>query len=139
MHEILFTFARRCVFYFVKFESVSCSIFFVQPMKWIVFIWAVYLLSLSVVPCSDAYNNCNPSSPPSAATANTEHHHDNDTDDTCTPFCHCACCSISIVLVQKMIPLVANTSFLFQLPAKTPINTAFLSRYDSRIWQPPRA
>lgn len=97
---------------------------------------AIYILVLSAVPCSDAHNDCNDSK------AKTElaqdHEHQQDHDDTCSPFCTCACCGVSIINMN-FTPLQVKTNIVFALVQKVTIcNSSLISNFFGSIWQPPK-
>lgn len=105
-------------------------------MRWSVIIWSVYLLGLSLVPCSDTFNRCEENVP--VAQDVQDHDHSGDTDDRCSPFCYCACCSISLNIYHF-------NSFTVQEPFISFLEEKALWTYsDSRssyfgsIWQPPK-
>lgn len=108
-------------------------------MYWLKVIWAIYLVVLSFVPCSDAVNRCADSAGTHKITLATEHDHQEDSDDNCTPFCHCTCCSISITLTDtRLVPLFERILPDF-ITKKVYIKDHFLpSDYFGNIWQPPR-
>lgn len=112
-------------------------------MKWLTVIWAIFVLALNLVPCSDAYNSCNVTVS-SGHTAQkdeqaTAHAHDTDHDDTCSPFCTCACCGMSFTDLCIKIPTTTpdrnNTYFQKKFVVR---NIAFQSSFFGNIWQPPR-
>ena len=111
-------------------------------MKISTYIFTFYMLTLSLVPCGDGgggivelIKHLN----------GIEHHHVSDHqqhskgcgDDTCTPFCVCNCCSMTI-----NVPTIAN---LTEVPLKFISGTTlaynsnfYPSGYLSSIWQPPK-
>lgn len=95
-----------------------------------------YILALSVVPCSDMYNECNNSK---SKTEHTQsHNHNQDKDDSCTPFCNCTCC-ISGVTVFTPNQLTAEILDDFILTKESLLyNSTFTSNFYGNIWQPPK-
>lgn len=105
-------------------------------MKFFTVIFSIYILALSVMPCSDAYNDCKDNT--EFADNSQSHNHKSDTNDFCSPFCTCTCCSVSAnpnfapfsIEVKK---LVAVSKLSFQ-------NREFFlaSNFYGNIWQPPK-
>lgn len=105
-------------------------------MKWISKILLVYIVALLAVPCSDVYNSC-------AVTSNSQfqeasHSHNEDSDDHCTPFCQCACCSVSVVKVQFKLPDFNIPPQIFTAKKVAIRDCQFISRYSGNIWEPPK-
>jgi hypothetical protein len=69
-------------------------------MKTFSFIFALYILSLAVMPCKDFHPVLNEA--PHATEYHAEHEpndthdHNEDSDNHCSPFCICTCCHTSI-------------------------------------------
>ena len=100
------------------------------------------MLALSLVPCGDGGGGI-------VELANhffeIEHQHVSDHnqhskgcgDDTCSPFCVCACCSISvnaptnINFTDKYIALFSQNLLSYK-------SDFYPSNFSSSIWQPPR-
>ena len=99
-------------------------------MKFFAYFMALYILVLSVVPCSDVHNNCNDKKATTELTQN--HDHQQDQDDNCSPFCTCACCSANVIALD-----FKPTQFSFS--QKVAIrNFSFISNFYGNIWQPPK-
>lgn len=97
---------------------------------------AIYILVLSAVPCSDAHNDCNDSKVKTELTK--DHDHQEDHDDNCSPFCTCACCSVSAITMD-FSPYQVKTNFVFASVQKVSIrNSSFVSNFFGNIWQPPK-
>ncbi len=102
-------------------------------MKYLTVIFAIYLLGLTLVPCTDAI---------SETEADLEHiiavdddHHE-DTLDLCTPFCHCQCCQVHIVMYNTTIFNVLNSD----ISTKISIYKENIGiDYKDPLFQPPRA
>lgn len=105
-------------------------------MKFFTVIFSIYILALSVLPCSDAYNDCNSNT---ALTENSQNHdHNTDLNDICSPFCTCTCCSISAnpkftPFSIKIAKVVAVS--LLKFPNR---EFSFASNFYGNIWQPPK-
>ncbi|MEZ5055222.1 MAG: DUF6660 family protein [Chitinophagales bacterium] len=102
-------------------------------MKYLVFIFSIYVLALSVVPCSDIKNECF-----NQKATEKQHHHNQDADDNCTPFCTCTCC-INGVTIANPQHLVTDNFYTSTTIEKIPtFNTQFISSFEGNIWQPPK-
>lgn len=98
---------------------------------------AVYLVALSLLPCSDADDHCR-DTPAGVEQADGPHDHAGDTGDGCSPLCSCGCCSISIIWFEYSSPgicplLQQYTSKKVAMPADF-----IVSNYYGNIWQPPK-
>ena len=104
------------------------------PMKFLGFIFAVYLLTLSCLPCGDM-NECNDKAAQTIS-ATTDHQQHKHSKEACTPFCSCSCCAASGFYVSFS---KTQSPKLFQQSEKYPShNISFLSQEFSSIWQPPK-
>jgi len=105
-------------------------------MKWLLVIWSVYLLGLSLFPCSDRTNGCEDDI---AITLPAENHnHSEDTDDGCSPFCHCSCCSISLTVYNFGAFTLTSPLAEFKEEGVYRPYSNFYSSYQGTIWQPPK-
>jgi hypothetical protein len=105
-------------------------------MKIFAFFMAIYILVLSVVPCSDIHNACNKENSKTELSQN--HDHQQDQDDNCTPFCTCTCCSASFVSVD-FTPFQLTKPTEFTISQKITIrNFSLISNFYGNIWQPPK-
>lgn len=112
-------------------------------MRLFTLIFSIYLLAVSLLPCSDAYNECNNKTATArvqaAFTDTQEHNHKSDHNDLCGPFCTCACCGTILTAVTGF------SVFAFHSPQpqvsedpKFPIwNVDVDSDYLGSIWRPP--
>lgn len=106
-------------------------------MKSLSIILVVVLTALFVLPCTDGNNNCLTSS--DSRSSQMDHSHDQDSRDTCSPFCLCSCCGISMNSFQ-----FTTGEFYTLIPVpiakKTVIRDVFFtSNYLGSIWQPPKS
>jgi hypothetical protein len=106
------------------------------PVKWLMLLFAAYLLLLPCVPCSDT-DECGEET--AAAMVGLVDHNDHPhPEDACNPFCNCACCGqigYSFGTVIKEMP------FLRWENGPRPdyyTNAALPTDYWGNIWQPPR-
>ncbi len=107
-------------------------------MKFLTYLFSLYILALSIMPCSDLQNECSELNTKSSH--NQKHDHQTDHEDSCSPFCTCSCCGMVIAFNFE------NTSFrikalrLFPQNRKEVIikNSIFYSNFYGSIWQPPK-
>jgi hypothetical protein len=101
-------------------------------VKKIFFLFGLYLLFLSALPCGDR-EDC--SEAPVAGKSTRDHDHDED-EEHCPPFCVCFCCGFTIEHQQK-----ATASKTPATPFKH-LSAAIPARYpqgiNAAVWQPPR-
>ena len=105
-------------------------------MKFFAYIFSIYILALSVMPCSDASNDCR--SKTEVAERADAHSHKNDTNDICSPFCTCTCCSVSAN--PKFTPFSIKIAKLVVVSKLTFPNRefSFVSNFYGNIWRPPK-
>src|SRR5690348_13758934 len=97
--------------------------------------FALYILFLSVFPCSDR-NSCADEKMNGITVVETgTHNHSSSEQDFCSPFCNCACCAVS---VQVTIGNVLLPSFSHNTKALIPYQEKSLLNSPHSIWQPPR-
>ena len=96
-------------------------------MKWIPFILCIYILALSIIPCTDGTTD--------ACKEKIEHHdHSEDEDDGCTPFCVCSCCGSLFTFSD----IVSYFSFNSKISEKIDsYSSHYFSSYLEEIWHPP--
>ena len=103
-------------------------------MKIFVHIVCIYVLYLVSLPCvdgvSDVCTRKTEQSPKPADGHENQHHH------TCSPFCVCSCCNVTVVITKYLVQ--KKPSRLTQ-PAFIPFYEKITSVYYSNIWQPPKA
>lgn len=102
-------------------------------MKFLATTLALFILSLSALPCDDvSFENQN--SETMSEVVNLDNH---SHSDLCSPFCMCSCCSVSITEPLKHIEYVVYA----EIPSKevaTFYNTSFSNNYYSKIYLPPQ-
>jgi len=105
-------------------------IFALAMKQWFVYIFSLYILILTVIPCVDGQSN---HIEVNGVHQTTSHH--SDEADHCSPLCTCQCCATSIVFADK--PCQSE-----RLPQMAEIVSYFVSHYQSsdckNIWQPPQ-
>lgn len=105
-------------------------------MRWILTIWTFYLMVLTSLPCSDAKNQCE-DTVPKIETAQS-HDHNKDSHDSCSPFCYCSCCSVSIVSYDFKPFEIRQPKVAFLSEKITLRDCSLISYYYGNIWQPPK-
>lgn len=98
---------------------------------------SVYVLLLSVLPCTDVGLPIRDSNQPTQVTAD---HHTHDTDrpvgDQCSPFCSCTCCgTVGVQSPVFAFDFAEPQPVAHSVPTLTP---AFLPSVALSTWQPPQ-
>ncbi|QBQ42011.1 DUF6660 family protein [Sphingobacterium psychroaquaticum] len=111
-------------------------------MKWLSTILLVYVLALTLMPCTD-----NDLVPPSqmAATSLVQHNHQAEKtgshdhkQDSCSPFCSCSCCGITLSTIYFQTIHVEKPFTTFLPMEITREKFPLISNILENIWQPPR-
>jgi hypothetical protein len=102
-------------------------------MKALALIMAIYMLGLSIIPCSDA--NAKTSTQQNKPAQQHEHE---DHEDGCSPFCICSCCNNIVYISTTSLTTIIATQQYFKKPNTKIENTAIANTYLSNIWQPPK-
>ena len=99
-------------------------------MKLLTLLLALYMLTLSCVPCI-CEDNC--------ADEKTEHATaaDKPDADNCTPFCSCACCHSVVVSLKPVLSAKKLPEFCSKLSFDS-TDQDFTSYNSHNIWQPPK-
>ncbi len=109
---------------------------YVCAVRVIRFLFAMYLIALSVYPCSDKETCADELKTSSLAVNVADHNHSDNEMDYCTPFCICACCAAQIQLNQlsevSLSNPIHNTQVVTLYFEKPLLNNA------KSIWQPPK-
>ena len=103
-------------------------------MKFLATILALFILSLSALPCDDVSYNNQQSETVSEIVNLDNHSH----SDLCSPFCMCSCCSISVTEPVKHIEYVLNVEKPSNV-VPTFYTSSFSNNYYSKIYLPPQA
>lgn len=118
--------------------QVLCTQFLIplfELMRLFAFILSLYILALSLVPCSDNVAHFNDHIAVGQSTDHHDHDHSDHSNDTCTPFCSCACCGTIFTMPASQ----------FINPSKLSIPTDYFFHYsftysfdfNEGIWEPP--
>ena len=96
-------------------------------MKWTPFILCLYILALSVTPCTDGSND--------ACKEKVEHHdHSEDEDDGCTPFCSCSCCGSLFTFSDVERYFKSSTDISERIEF---YSSHYFGSFLEEIWHPP--
>jgi len=95
----------------------------------------IILTALFLQPCSDSKNCCQDSD---ARTYQENHNHAQDNDDSCSPFCQCICCNISVVTFYSNFPKLISPTQILVTKIVVTKDVSFVSKYQENIWQPPK-
>ena len=105
-------------------------------MKFLTLIFSFYLLALSIVPCSDAFNSGQTNK--ETITFSASHDHPTDTADFCSSFCICNCCTSPVIskshasyLAIPAIKILPEQKFVLR-------KLSFISVYTGNVWHPPQ-
>ncbi|TNE82424.1 MAG: hypothetical protein EP332_00680 [Bacteroidetes bacterium] len=102
-------------------------------MKFITGIFAIYLMLLAIVPCTDTHSDLGHEDETSWHITDQDQH--NHGDESCSPFCTCQCCSVHVTFSHFNGPVVlqlAMEDVLFPAAIGTP------EKADVPFWQPPK-
>lgn len=102
-------------------------------MKFIIGLFALYLLTLAMVPCTDTHSKSVPEDELSWHVSDQDQH--NHGDETCSPFCTCQCCSVHVTFSELPSPLVfrvAMEDVVHPQAIGTPLQA------EVPFWQPPK-
>lgn len=108
---------------------------FASVMKFFSLILSIYILALSLVPCTDGVVNevCG-SEKIELSDSGHSHEHSNHSDD-CTPFCTCTCCGSIVTIPPSQYfwspTIIVCSSYLF------PYSLNYSFDYVEGTWHPP--
>lgn len=94
---------------------------------------SIYILFLVSVPCVDDIRGCEQLNTKTEL-MHTAHHHDTQ-HDSCSPFCVCSCCNVTIVLTHNVFEAQPLSTVEFKV---IPFYQESISCYFNHIWQPPK-
>ena len=96
---------------------------------------SIYLLLLSLAPCTDGISITDSSSSYSSEGIDKHEDHSHNEEDNCTPFCSCFCCGTTVVFTTsfevKMIDIYSTNTYGFHYFFDYSFD------YKEEIWQPP--
>ena len=103
---------------------------FLQPMKWMGYILAFYVIMLATVPCC-AVDNC-----PEEKTGKTTNHQPGDEDcGNCSPFFNCEGCATATIAFE---PLAIGIAPIKEVVVYTNYLQTSLPTVNYDFWQPPQ-
>ncbi|MCE7991310.1 MAG: hypothetical protein HEP71_04990 [Roseivirga sp.] len=95
-------------------------------------IFAIVILLLSMSPCADAWSD-DDCQEHTHITQSTDGEHPEG--DTCTPFCSCACCRVSVQQVDD----ISEPKDIVRNSHRPTNDLGRITNPPFKIWQPPRA
>ncbi len=117
-------------------------------MRLVTFILALYIFGLNAVPCTDnisseaivenSHGHSHAEEVASSCDSHTHNHHEHDGEcqDTCSPFCSCDCCGVTVVLFDNTLPFQEIAQYFS--PDNTPYVQTQSFEFASRVFQPPK-
>lgn len=101
-------------------------------MKIIAYILSIFILTLTLKPCSDGFNE-------HVEVDKTElnHDHSKDKDDSCPSTCICDCCGASITY-EEIKQFKINTTSKISTKVEIMYQSKYIFDFFSNIWQPPQ-
>ncbi|MBA8986866.1 DUF6660 family protein [Sphingobacterium cellulitidis] len=108
-------------------------------MKFISSILMIYVLVLTLIPCSDHIGEIHTHDHNKVSHQNHEKEDTNGTEDSCTPFCTCSCCGISLTAASFHIFQLENPAESFNHTELQEKEYPLVTKYQENIWQPPQA
>lgn len=100
-------------------------------MRLVALILSLFIVSLSLVPCSDDIHVDE-----QMELASDHSNHDHEQGDTCNPFCSCSCCGIAGLILSS--PVCYSTFQPLEISTISVYNSDFVSSYYYFFWQPPK-
>jgi hypothetical protein len=107
-------------------------------MKLWAFFMAMYILLLSVVPCSDIHNDCINNSSQLQLTQTQNHNQHEDHTDHCSPFCMCSCCGSTLQCISISVIKIKNPFEVHISKEGIKYSLNAISNFYGSIWQPPK-
>lgn len=104
-------------------------------MKLISVLMAIYIMVLSIVPCTDGISQIDLYPTIEISVEEDHHDHTHDAEDSCTPCCVCSCCG-----TVMMVPSISSISRYRVDLAPTyqfPYTFDYSFDYKNGVWHPP--
>ncbi len=102
-------------------------------MKWFFILLSVYIIFIATMPCADETDNCTKTH--KELINDNKNHEDKNAPDTCSPFCVCSCCNVTVIF----------NHFFFDCNLFKSLESFIISYYQDSIsfyyhpiWQPPK-
>ncbi len=102
-------------------------------MKIFSILMSIYILFMVSLPCVDDIQSYTKTDH-AIETGQTAQHHNNH-GDSCSPFCVCSCCSVTVELTYYMFEANPLSTIEFKV---VPFYQERVSTYFNHIWQPPK-
>ncbi|MFB6457980.1 DUF6660 family protein [Chitinophaga sp. Hz27] len=102
-------------------------------MKLFVYIFSIYIVLLSCLPCNDAAAVNDQLKQELVHSTDTDHPHSQP--DFCSPLCICSCCNVQVmpVTIHTYVPYHISSSHIF--PS---FQSDLYTARSMDVWQPPR-
>jgi hypothetical protein len=93
---------------------------------------SIYFLTLSALPCTDEQVGAEKQDTELTVAGHTSHDHE---QETCSPFCICACCGVSVFLSMNTCEIRIT-----EVPVNNsiPFVSGQVLEVPQSIWQPPK-
>jgi len=103
-------------------------------MKYLAFIFSVYIFALNLAPCADFVSSADAMKSEISQTMDENHQHQNL--DLCSPFCICQCCHVNatdvkFLNVKSTITKIFTQDFFYLYGAENNFSTSIL--YPPRV------
>jgi hypothetical protein len=102
-------------------------------MRGITFILSIFILFLSLNPCSDGKNTADQE----VEEISFNHDHQEDTDDNCPVTCNCNCCGMTIS-TQLIIPFEIIEYIKISTQKGVEYQSTYQFDFHFSIWEPPQ-
>jgi hypothetical protein len=96
---------------------------------------AVYVLALSMVPCTDGLEHIHEHAKAQIEQGNHSDHNHPEHKDHCTPFCTCACCGTVMVLPSVFQIEISNVE-VYSLK-QFYYSAQYTFDFNAGVWHPP--
>ncbi len=107
-------------------------------MKLFCFIFYIYLVFLSVLPCSDR-EECAKNNKIEQTVFAANHHQYSHQAEQCTPFCICSCCGVNgFELQTPLFKFTEKKGFINKEKQNSIYAFVYSNEFTSNIWQPPK-
>ncbi|HUM45753.1 MAG TPA: hypothetical protein PLD84_02420 [Chitinophagales bacterium] len=104
-------------------------------MKLFCYLFSIYILALSVVPCNDPHE-CENNGQLVFLSAPDHSDHSHETE-SCSPFCICSCCGTQSIS-QFVQDCFGNNFPVTASKAHSIYSSVFIVDFFAAIWQPPK-
>ncbi|RLD20781.1 MAG: hypothetical protein DRI69_05580, partial [Bacteroidetes bacterium] len=112
---------------------------YLHPVKSLTVILAMYIMGISVLPCSELIQDCLFDIGQQELTefdSQFPDNHNGDAHDHCSPFCVCDCCGAHVITMDIPITFTVAQSTPCSIPSIS--KTLVSDPEPGDIWQPPK-